>query len=106
MCIGDGQRIFQNLFNGTPNIYDLVPSGEKLVGQFGKMMRHPRFGRRVRLINVNSRHRTTQGLDSSTVILGRTTNSVVEDKDARRPRTSLESAMVCRAEDDDSRIFQ
>lgn len=88
VCICDSQRIFQNLLDGTPNIDNLVSSGEELVGDLRKMKRHSGFGSSVRLVDVNARHRATKRLSCRPDVFLRPANRVVEDEDARGSGTS------------------
>lgn len=79
------QRIFQNSFDWTPDVDDLVSALEELGGIFGEMEGDSALGRIVRLVDMHPLNWSTE-LVTNVAVTWSSANSVVKDKDTRGTR--------------------
>lgn len=76
-----GQWVAQHRLDGAPNVDDLHPALEQLVGLVGEVVRDAAQGRFVRLVNVHAVDRAPE-LGGRSGIGVRAADGVVKDEDA------------------------
>lgn len=83
--VRDGERIFIDGLDGSPDVDDLIAGLEQLVRLVWKMVRDSGLGCAVALVDVHSIHRPAEvdGRSLAALVLGLTADGVVEDEHAR-----------------------
>lgn len=83
VCVCDGERVFEDCLDGSPDVDDLVAAPEEGCGFGGEMVRDSVFGRRVGLVDVYALDGAAEGGAGvcGAVVLWLTADGVVEDED-------------------------
>ena len=79
--IRNRQGVLENGLDGAPDVDDLVSATEKFLCLIWKVMAHAIRGCTIRLIDVDALYRTPKILATISIVLGSTTDRVVEDED-------------------------
>ena len=85
--VGDGKGVFEDGFDGTPNIDDLIAAFEELIGFLGEVITHTVGANFIALIDMHTLYRTAKSYCSRApiwliaLIYCLAPNRMVEDKD-------------------------
>lgn len=83
MSVSHSKWVLEDPLDRAPDVDDLIATREKLFGFSGKVMRDPFFASFVGLVDVDAVDRTTKDyVRVGALVLGCTTDGVVEDEDA------------------------